>query len=132
MNTETAPITVFILDDDEAVSTALERLARSAGMVAVQVSSPEEIAGAATKRSRACVVTDIRMPSLDGLSVPRLLRDYGCDLPVIFVTAQDNGHTRAMAKRAGAAAFFRKPVDDNALLDAIEWSLRDEVNHVQA
>lgn len=130
MNAETLPVTVFILDDDDAVRTALGRLLRSAGMVPAQVSSLEEIVRAMSGRSRACVVADIRMPELDGLSVPRLLRERGCDLPVIFLTAQDNAATRTAAKGAGAAAFFRKPVDDNALLDAIDWSLRDERNHV--
>lgn len=132
MNAKTSPVTVFILDDDKAVCTAIGRLVRSAGMVPVSVSGPGEIVAAAGWKSRSCVITDIRMPSLDGLLVPDILRSHGCDLPVIFVTAQDNHDTRAAAKRAGAAAFFRKPVDDNALLDAIEWALRDDNSHVPA
>ncbi len=131
VTTKPDPVTVFILDDDESVCTALARLVRSAGMVAVCVATPEEIAQTVNPRSRACVIADIRMPDLDGLSVPHLLRQQGCDLPVIFVTAQDTAQTRSAAKRAGAAGFFRKPVDDSALLDAIEWSLRDESNHAQ-
>ena len=71
----------------------------------------------------ACVVSDIQMPGLSGLDLPALLARAGHQLPVIFVTAHDTPETRARAQSMGAVGYFRKPVDDQALLDAIAWAL---------
>ncbi|RYD70614.1 MAG: response regulator [Verrucomicrobiaceae bacterium] len=70
----------------------------------------------------ACVISDVRMPGASGLELPRMLAQAGRDLPVILVTAHDTPDTRYRAKDVGAAAYFRKPVDDQALLDAIAWA----------
>jgi FixJ family two-component response regulator len=59
----------------------------------------------------------------DGLELPVLLGRAGHILPVIFVTAHDSPETRDLAQRFGAAGYFRKPVDDQALLDAVAWAL---------
>jgi FixJ family two-component response regulator len=66
------------------------------------------------------------MPGVSGLELPALLASAGRRLPVILVTAHDTEETRDIAQRAGAAAYFRKPVDDQALLDAIAWTLIHE------
>ena len=73
----------------------------------------------------ACVVADVRMPGESSLDLPTLLARKGCQLPVIYVTAHDTEETRHLARDAGASGFFRKPVDDQALLDAIEWALSE-------
>ena len=69
----------------------------------------------------ACIISDVRMPGVSGLELPRLLAQAGRHLPVILVTAHDTVETRNRAQEVGAAAYFRKPVDDQALLDAIAW-----------
>ena len=66
------------------------------------------------------------MPGDSGLDLPEMLRRIGRELPVIILTAQDTEPTRAAAKRSDAAAFFRKLVDDQALLDAIRWVLSEQ------
>jgi FixJ family two-component response regulator len=71
----------------------------------------------------ACVISDIQMPGTSGLDLPAKLLDAGYHLPVIFVTAHDTPESRARAQQVGAAAYFRKPVDAQALLDAIVWAL---------
>jgi FixJ family two-component response regulator len=71
----------------------------------------------------ACVISDVRMPGISGLALPTLLARAGRHLPVILVTAYDTPETRELAQRTGAAAYFRKPVDDQALLDAVAWAL---------
>ena len=63
------------------------------------------------------------MPGTSGLELPALLARTGQRLPVIFVTAHDTPETRELAHRLGAAGYFRKPVDEQALLDAIAWAL---------
>ena len=70
----------------------------------------------------SCLVMDIRMP---GLSVEELaleLGKRGIHLPIIIISADDNEETRQIARRVGAAGYFRKPVDGTALLDAIQWA----------
>jgi CheY-like chemotaxis protein len=66
---------------------------------------------------------DIRMPGLTGHDVQARLRKRGATIPVIALSAQDDVETRERARELGAMTFFRKPVDDQALLDAINWLL---------
>jgi FixJ family two-component response regulator len=78
----------------------------------------------------ACVVTDIHLRGASGLTLPERLRELQREIPVLFITACHNPETRSQARRVGGAGCFRKPVDDQALLDAIEWSLsRDTSTH---
>lgn len=116
------PQQVYIIDDDESVRRALCRMLRSAGMAASSYATVDRFIAECVRASNACVIADVRMPGAGGLGVPAALHRIGRDLPLIIVTAQDSDAARAEAKRAGAAAFFRKPVDDQALLDAIEWA----------
>jgi FixJ family two-component response regulator len=69
------------------------------------------------------------MPGLSALSLPSLLASEEGSTPVIFITAHDTAEHRAAAKEAGAAGYFRKPVDDQALLDAIEWAMNRAAPH---
>ena len=70
-----------------------------------------------------CIVLDVRMPGLAGTSLQAELASRGISIPVIIVTADEDPGTRHRARQAGAVAFFRKPVDGPALLDAIAWAL---------
>lgn len=131
MATEPERATIFVLDDDESVRKALARLIRTAGMSAVKCVSVDELLGSPALSDCDCIVADIRMPDASGLALPGLLSESGLATPIIFVSACDTPVVRAEAKRAGAAGFFRKPVDDQALLDAIAWAIRNErvTNH---
>jgi FixJ family two-component response regulator len=117
------PIQVYIVDDEPSVCTAYARLARSAQMQPRTFASVEEFLRADCTDENACVISDVRMPGITGLDLPGLLSKAGRRLPVIFTTAHDTDETREVAQRAGASAYFRKPVDDQALLDAIAWAL---------
>jgi FixJ family two-component response regulator len=117
---------VFIIDDESSIRTALERLCRAAGHTGRAFESVDEFLAATVDDHAACVVTDIRMPGVSALELPSRLRALHRNLPVIFITAFDTPETRAEARAAGAAGYFRKPVDDQALLDAIEWSLSQD------
>ena len=64
------------------------------------------------------------MPGESSLELPALLGREGCRLPVIYVTAHDAEETRRLAREAGAAGCFRKPADDQALLNASRRSAR--------
>lgn len=115
--------TIFILDDDASVRKALARLIKSAGMAAKTFASVDELLSAPALPQCGCIIADIRMQGTSGLAMPGLLAQRGLHLPVIFVSAQDTEETRAAAQQAGAGGFFRKPVDDQALLDALNWAI---------
>ena len=117
------PVQIYIVDDEPSIRTAYTRLARSAKMEARAFASVEEFLAAQVSDVNACVICDVALPGISGIELPALLAGAGRRLPVIFVTAYDTPETRGEAQRAGAAAYFRKPVDDQALLDAIAWAL---------
>ncbi len=123
-----APVTVYIVDDDPSVRQALARLVQSAGMRAEVFETVPALVGLARLAEAACVIADIRLPDVSGLELPGLLARHGHRPPVIFVTAYDNEQHREAARRSGAAGFFRKPVDGQALLDAIAWAFEATKN----
>ena len=118
------PIQIYIVDDEPSVSTAYARLMRSAKMEARTFASVEDLMKADLSDENACVISDVRFPGKSGLELPELLGRAGHVLPVIFVTAHDTPETRDLAHRFGAAGYFRKPVDDQALIDAITWAVQ--------
>lgn len=85
--------------------------------------SVEEFIQTELPDDNACLISDVAMPGMSGLELPALLARAGRRLPVIFITAHDTPETREIAQRNGASAYFRKPVDDQALLDAIAWAV---------
>jgi FixJ family two-component response regulator len=114
---------VYVVDDDESVRRALRRLLYSWGLRARTFASAAEFLDSGSREEDACLIADIRMPGLGGLDLQRELRAKGSTIPVIFITAFDTAETRERARALGAAGYFRKPVDDQALLDAIRWAL---------
>jgi FixJ family two-component response regulator len=112
---------VYIIDDDASVRKGLARLMRSAGLEPRPYESPELFLAEVCQEKSACVLLDITMPRLTGLQVQAALKAKGIDLPVLAVSARDDKDTRQLARALGARFFFRKPVDDQALLDAIAW-----------
>jgi two-component system response regulator FixJ len=71
----------------------------------------------------SCLIIDIAMPEMDGLALQAELARRMCKTPIIFITALSDPDLRERAKRAGASAFFQKPVDADALCDAINWAV---------
>ena len=118
------PIQIYIVDDEPSICTAYARLVRSARMAPRTFSSVEDFIRSDFSCENACVISDVQMPGGSGLELPTLLLNAGRMLPVIFVTAHDTPETRERALRVGAAGYFRKPVDELALLDAIAWALQ--------
>lgn len=123
---------VYIIDDDASVRTALERLLISAGIRARTFNGADEFLKAGTPPNQSCVITDVKMHGMSGLELQRRVRDAGSRASFIFVTAYDTDEVRAQAKKDGAAAYFRKPVDDQALTDAIGWALSQRIGNPTA
>lgn len=114
---------VYVIDDDDSVRKAFGRLFRSADIRVETFSSPDEFFSADRNNDDACVLLDIRMPGSTGFAFMERIAADNIPLPVIVVSASDDVHIRERAKELGARAFFRKPVDDSALLDAIWWTI---------
>jgi FixJ family two-component response regulator len=96
---------------------------RSRGFRALGFPSAEEFLASPAPEGPACVIAGDDPPG-DGAALPQALRDRSLPLPVILLTACESENRRAEAKEAGVAAYFLKPVDDQALVDAIDWALR--------
>ena len=119
------PGRVFVVDDDSSARMGLGRLLRTAGHDVREFATADEFLDGLEPDVSGCVlVLDARMPGLSGEELQQELEERGVELPIIVVTADDDPETRRQASGMGAAAFFRKPVDGAALLDAIRWALR--------
>jgi FixJ family two-component response regulator len=118
------PRVVFVVDDDESARSGIARLLRTAGHDVRAFDSAEEFLDAYDPETFGCMVLDARMPGMSGEELHAELKARGVQLPIIVVSADDDPETRRAAHRMNAAAFFRKPVDGSALLDAIEWAVR--------
>jgi len=117
---------IYIVDDDESVRTNLARLMRSAGFSARTFASAEEFLASTLSIEPGCLLLDVTLPGLSGLQLQAELNNRRTHLPVIAVSARDDSKTSAMARQLGARCFFRKPVDDQALIDAIQWATPQE------
>ena len=120
------PCVVYIVDDDDLVRKGLARLMRAGGFRPKLYASPERFLEEVGSEPRACILLDITMPRMSGLQVQAELKARGIGMPVIAVSARDDDDTRRRARELDARCFFRKPVDDQALLDAIAWILQSE------
>ena len=118
-------IMVYLIDDDESVRRALQRLLRSAGLDVRAFASAEEFLQSGNLSQIACIVLDIQMRGLTGFDLQEKLVSMGIRIPTIAVSALDDARTRERARQLGAVAFFRKPVDGQALLDAIWWAISE-------
>lgn len=127
VQTERKAATVYVVDDDPVMRTALERLMRSVGLRAETFPAAAEFLAAPLTRP-ACLILDIRLPEMDGLELQRRIAGTDRDLPVVVITGEgdEEAHRRALA--AGAVSFFHKPVDDEALLDAVYRAIDDDSN----
>jgi FixJ family two-component response regulator len=115
---------IGVIDDDEFMRDALSRLLRSAGYKCAAFSSSQEFLDSGPAETD-CLLLDIQMPRLNGLELQAKLREMDRGIPVIFVTAKADNEARARALRQGAAAFFTKPFNDDALLGAIESAMQN-------
>jgi FixJ family two-component response regulator len=114
---------VAAVDDDCRVLESIESLMESAGYAAVMFSSGEEFLRSATLAAASCVITDVRMPGIDGIEVQRRIRLERPKLPVIFISGRQSAETQKRALDEGAVEFLYKPFDAVGLLDVVQAAL---------
>jgi FixJ family two-component response regulator len=119
-----SPVTpvVFVVDDDVSVRESIEQLVQYAGFRAETFESAHQFLARPRAGAPSCLVLDLALPDLSGLDVQALLTDR-VDLPIIFITGNGDVPTTVRAMKAGAVEFLTKPVEADALLDAIRHAV---------
>lgn len=112
-------LTVFIVDDDPAVRDALSLLLGIQDYRVAVFGDAESFLKAYKSEWRGCLVLDIRMPGMDGLTLQKHLAQLGSELPVIIMTGHGDVASAREAFRAFAVDFLEKPLDHRKLLAAI-------------
>ena len=115
---------VFIVGDDELVRRTLWRLFESVGISCRTFASPEEFLEVDRPAGASCLVLDVRMSGMSGLEVQKQLAQRGLEMPVIFMTGHGTVSLGVRAMKAGAQDFFEKPVDEQAMIDAVNLALK--------
>ncbi|HUQ68252.1 MAG TPA: response regulator transcription factor [Planctomycetaceae bacterium] len=123
--------TVYVVDDDPALRKALRWLMESIGLRVLTFASAQEFLSAYSSDQCGCMVLDVRMPGMSGLELQERLREQGCDLPMIVMTAFGDVPMAVRSMKAGAVHFFEKPVSDQVLLDQVQTALAADVRRRQ-
>jgi two-component system response regulator FixJ len=114
---------VHVVDDDLAVRQSLAFLLATAGLSVRVHDSAASILAQLDGAQAGCIVTDVRMPGMDGIELLRRLRARGASLPVIVMTGHADVPLAVQAMKEGAVDFVEKPFDDERLLGAIRAAL---------
>ncbi|WP_066724007.1 MULTISPECIES: response regulator FixJ [Sphingomonas] len=125
---------VYVIDDDDGARDALEFLLDTASIRVRSFASADRFLAAAPPLHGACIVTDVRMPGMNGIELVEELKKRGANVPVIVVTGHADVPLAIQALHAGVADFIEKPFHDELMLDAIRKAIadRDVVEQVEA
>lgn len=115
---------VVVVDDEESVRMAVQRLLRAAGLTVKSYASAEEFLNSGELQVTGCLVADIRMPGMSGLDLLAELNKKHLPIPTIFITAHGDENLRMQAMRAGAVKFLPKPVDGATLVTSVQTALQ--------
>jgi FixJ family two-component response regulator len=120
---------ISIIDDDESVRVATNRLVRSLGYTAHTFASAEDFLASSQVNDTSCMIADVQMPGMSGIELQSHLLAQGHHLPIIFITAFPEESARTKALNSGAVCFLTKPFDGATLvrhLDAVLQKDRGE------
>lgn len=115
--------TIHIIDDDAAMRDSLAFLLDVNGYMAKAYETANDFLKDAAAQTPSCVISDIRMPGMNGIELVRKLRNEGTGCPVILITGHGDVALAVEAMKAGASDFIEKPFDDAELLKAIHAAL---------
>ena len=115
--------TIFIVDDDPSARNGLALLVRSAGWQCEAFASALEFLARPPFSGAGCLVLDVCLPGMTGIELRDLLAGDNKSLPIVFLTGHGDLPMGVDAMKKGAVDFLQKPVDDEALLEAIRRAL---------
>jgi two-component system response regulator FixJ len=116
-------LTVFIVDDEEAMRNALQRAFRIAAIKTESFASAQEFLAAYRADRGGCLLLDLSMPTMSGLQLQHALAERGIELPIIFLTGHGNVPSAVEAMKLGAADFLEKPFDTDILIQRVRRAL---------
>ncbi|MBV8653966.1 MAG: response regulator transcription factor FixJ [Alphaproteobacteria bacterium] len=116
---------VHVIDDDDAVRDSLHFMLEAAGFDVRTYESATLFLDSLPVPQAGCIVTDVRMPDMNGLELIRHLRKQGLDRPVIVITGHADVPLAVEAMKAGVADFIEKPFDEDRLVGSIRSALRN-------
>jgi two-component system response regulator FixJ len=132
MVTPAAGRAVYVVDDDDAALDSLLMLLTAEGLPAVGFHNPVEFLKALPEEPRGCLITDLRMPEMDGVELIRTLREQGVIIPVIVITGHADVTKAVDAMKAGAADFIEKPFESDLILRLVRACLEENDDAIDA
>lgn len=114
---------IHAVDDDQPFLTALERSLRSTGQTVICYTCASDFLTRLQPDQPGCLITDLRMPNIDGFELQKSLLERQIRLPVIFITGHGNMAAAVTALKNGAIDFLEKPFSEKQLLDSVEQAL---------
>lgn len=114
---------VHVIDDDDAARDSLAFLLGTAGFKTAVYESAAKFLKAAPSLKQGCIVTDVRMPEMDGITLLRHLKQGGVSLPVIVMTGHGDIPLAVEAMKIGAIDFIEKPYDDEHILNSVRRAI---------
>ncbi len=125
-------VRILVVDDESDACTGMKRLLEHEGYVVDTAGDGNEALAIVAERAPEVVVTDLKMPGMDGMTLLAKLRESDRDIPVIVATAFGDVSRAVAAMRAGASDYLTKPIDFEALLVAIERARERHALRVEA
>jgi two-component system response regulator FixJ len=122
---------VYVIDDDEAMRDSLDFLLGAADFDVTLFESARHFLNAVSSIDFGCVVTDVRMPEIDGIELLKRLKADRSALPVVIMTGHGDVPLAVEAMKLGAADFLEKPFEDDRLIGMIDAALRQAESSVQ-
>jgi two-component system, LuxR family, response regulator FixJ len=114
---------IHIVEDDKPMRDSLVMLLEDAGYKVRSYAAAEDFLSLGAAAEPGCVVSDVRMPGIDGLTLLRRLRSEGSGLPLILITGHGDVPMAVTAMKTGAVDFLEKPFEAETLLNSIETAL---------
>ena len=110
---------VYVIDDDKGVLDSTAFLLSALGYDCVSFAEAGAFLDAAEALAPGCVLTDLRMPRIDGFELAAALRERGSRWPIVMITSEAGSHVDRRAGRLGFAALLHKPIDADLLADLL-------------
>ena len=115
---------VYVIDDDDAMRDSLNFLLDSSGFDVVLFENAQSFLDALPKLALGCVVSDVRMPGIDGIELLKRMKALHSPFPVIIMTGHGDVPLAVEAMKLGAVDFLEKPFEDDRLITMIETAIR--------
>ena len=114
---------VLVVEDDDSMREAMERLLKAAGFGCATFASAEALLAVAADQDFASVISDLKLPGMSGLGLLAAMRERHLSPPFILITAHDAPGLGEKAKQCGVAAYLAKPFRGTALLEAVKAAI---------